>query len=95
MLYKKHSYGLLTNLIDECDVVYVKNRLLSKLGIDDYMETEDKRGNVYDLRQILMEITDYAVGQGIIDDSITYRDMFDTEIMDVLTPYPDEVFHLD
>lgn len=85
------SYGLLTNLIDECDVVYVKNRLLSKLGIDDYMETEDKSGNVYDLRQILMEITDYAVGQGIIDDSITYRDMFDTEIMDVLTPYPSVV----
>lgn len=86
------SYGILTGLIDESDSIYVRNRLLTKLGLDAYEETEAKCGGTEELDDILKNITDYAVSQGMLEnDSVVYRDIFDTEIMDTLTPYPSTV----
>ncbi|MDD6763370.1 MAG: UDP-glucose--hexose-1-phosphate uridylyltransferase [Clostridiales bacterium] len=86
------SYGILTGLIDESDSIYVRNRLLTKLGLDAYEETEAKCGGAEELDDILKNITDYAVSQGMLEnDSVVYRDIFDTEIMDTLTPYPSTV----
>ncbi len=85
------SYGLLTGLIKESDAVYVRNKILTKLGIVDYEATNEKCETVCELSKILNDITDYAVGNCIIEDSIIYRDIFDTEIMDILTPYPSTV----
>jgi len=86
------SYGLLTQLIDEGDVCYVRNRLLAKLGLDSYEPTGAKCESIDQLSDILKEITDFAVEKGIVEtDSIVYRDIFDTDIMDILTPYPSTV----
>ena len=86
------SYGLLTGLIEECDVNYVRNRILTRLGLDAYEETTASCQVVEELSEILKDITDYAVANGIVEvDSIVYRDIFDTEIMDILTPYPSTV----
>lgn len=87
------SYGLLTNLIEHSDVIYVRNKILTILGLDSYEETTDKCETIGELSEILKNITDYAVEVGIIEDSIIYRDIFDTEIMDILTPYPSSVIN--
>ena len=44
-----------------------------------------------DLEEILAGILDYAVAQGLCDDGITARDIFDTRIMGAITPMPREV----
>lgn len=86
------SYGLLTGLIEEYDVNYVRNKILTRLGLDAYDETTAQCQSVEELSEILKDITDYAVANGIVEvDSVVYRDIFDTEIMDILTPYPSAV----
>lgn len=45
-----------------------------------------------ELEPILKVILDYAAANGLLEaDSVTYRDLFDTKIMDCLTPRPSEV----
>ena len=86
------SYGIKTGLIKECDRVYVCNRLLSKLKLDSYEYTGAQFDKNDELEDILESINDYAVENGLIEnDSIVYRDIFDTNIMDTLTPYPSTV----
>lgn len=85
------SYGVLTNLIEANDIIYVRNKILTRLGLDSYEETNEKCESVSELSEILKSITDYAVEKGIIEDGIVFRDIFDTEIMDILTPYPSAV----
>ena len=84
------SYGLQKNLLNEYDKVYTINRILSALGMDEYEDT-DISGEEIVLEDILKSICDFAVKQGIIEDSVTYRDLFDTEIMGLLMPRPSEV----
>ena len=44
-----------------------------------------------ELEPVLKELLDYAVEKGIIEDSIVYRDLFDTKLMGCITPRPSEV----
>lgn len=86
------SYGIMTGLIAQSDKVYVRNRILSVLQIDSYEETGAQCTNVEELEGILEAINDYAAQNGLLEnDSIVYRDIFDTGIMDILTPYPSTV----
>ena len=86
------SYGCMTGLISEEDKIYVTNRLLTKLGLDSYEETGAVCNSVDELDVILDDITDYAAEKGMLENnSIVYRDIFDTEIMDTITPYPSTV----
>lgn len=89
---KLTSYGLLTGLIREEDRIYVINKLIKLLGIDSYEPTGEKCKSVSELPQILAEILDYAGEKGIVDrESIVSCDLLDTELMDILTPYPSAV----
>ncbi len=86
------SYGVMTNLIKETDKMYVRNRLLGLLKLDSFEETGAVCTEVSEIDEILKDITDYAVSQGMLEnDSVVYRDIFDTEVMDILTPYPSAV----
>lgn len=86
------SYGILTQLIEDEDKVYVRNRLLTRLGIDDYAETGAECKSVSELDEILDGILSYAAQNGKVDgESIVSRDIFDTEIMDTLVPRPSQV----
>ena len=85
------SYGIRTGLISESDKLYVRNRLLTKLGLDEYIKPTSYN-EAQNLEEILNAITDYAAENGLLENnSIVYRDIFDTEIMDTLTPYPSTV----
>ncbi len=84
------TYGLETGLIGERDVVYTTNLLISALNLDSY--TDD--GQDYEkicLESVLEEITDYAVKNGICEESGARRELFDTKIMSLLMPRPSEV----
>lgn len=83
-------YGLENNLITAEDRIYAANAVIHKLGMDEYLPPDENYCNV-ELEPVLADILEYAVEKGIIEDSIVYKDLFDTEIMGCLTPRPSEV----
>ncbi len=83
------NYGVKNGLMEECDRVYAINRLIEALGPDEYEEPAEVGEEP--LCDILKTITDYAVEKGLAEDSIVFRDLFDTKIMGLLMPRPSEV----
>ena len=83
------DYALRTGLAMEEDRRVLTNRLLDLLHLEDY--TGSGRGDCRDLEQILAGILDYACQNGLCEDNITARDIFDTRLMGALTPMPREV----
>ena len=83
------SYGMNKGLALPEDHTVLMNRLLEVLKIDSYEPSEELLSE--DLEEILGGILDYAVANGLCDDDITSRDLFDTKIMGILTPMPREV----
>ena len=76
-------------LFEKEDRVYCQNLILDVLGLDS-MEDGNADDNA-ELCEILKVMLDYACKKGIIEDSITYRDLFDTKIMNCMMPRPSEV----
>ncbi len=87
------QYGLLTGLITEADKIYTTNRLLELFRLDELEEcSEEVSMSVDELEAVLAQMMDYAYAQGIMtENSIVYRDLFDTKIMSMLVPRPSEV----
>ena len=86
------AYGVITGLVPEVDIVYTTNRLLELFGLDGLDDTEEEISvQIEDLEEILKGMLDYACEKGMIEDSVTYRDLFDTKIMSMLMPRPSEV----
>ncbi|MBQ8120337.1 MAG: UDP-glucose--hexose-1-phosphate uridylyltransferase [Ruminococcus sp.] len=84
------TYGLESQLIAPSDRVYATNRLLEILCLDEYDEPSEEYENV-DLESTLAELLDYACEKGLCENSVVYRDLFDTKLMGALTPRPSEV----
>ena len=82
-------YGLEKGLFTKRDEVYVTNRLLEILGLDEYDCSEDFSDVC--LEKTLAELLDFAVSKGLTEDSVVYRDLFDTRLMGALMPRPSEV----
>ena len=83
------QYGISSGLLPECEKIYTTNLLLDLFGEDEYTEPETVPEE--SLENILKHLLDEACRRGIIEDSITYRDLFDTKIMNCLTPRPSQV----
>ncbi len=84
------AYGLSKGFFAESDKIYITNRLIEALELDEYKEPEVEIKEL-ELEQILKELCDYAAQKGIIEDSVTYRDLFDTKLMGLMLPRPSEV----
>ena len=84
------EYGIKKGFYKEQDRVYITNKLLDILRLDEYSQPENI-GEDFDLEATLKAMLDFAVEKGIIDDNITERDLFDTRIMGALIPRPSEV----
>ena len=82
-------YGLEKGLISKRDEVYAVNRILEILNLDSIECEEDFEA--VNLEQTLKELLDYAAEKGIIEDTVTHRDLFDTKLMSALMPRPSEV----
>ena len=83
------SYAMNHGLAEPEDHVVLVNRLLDLLHLDDYVPSDELQSE--QLEEILAGILDYAVANGLCDDGITAKDIFDTRIMGALTPMPREV----
>ena len=91
-ILKLVSYGVQTGLVHEEDVIFTTNRLLELVGIEALEEiSEPVHMSVEELEEVLRDMCDYAAARGMIEDSIVYRDLFDTKIMSMLMPRPSEV----
>ena len=85
------QYGMEQGLLQEEDRIYAINRILEVLKLDDYQEQEQVPEHP-DLEETLNELLDYAAGKGLMEhNSVVYRDLFDTKLMDCLMPRPSEV----
>ncbi len=92
------DYGVATGLTPECERIYTTNLLLDLFHEDSYTEpalvpeiVDPAADGGAQLESILKELLDEAVRRGIIEDSITYRDLFDTKLMNCLLPRPVQV----
>ncbi len=83
------QYGIDTGLMPECERIYARNLLLEMFHEDDYEDVEIA-GEIV-LEDVLKELLDEACARGIIEDSIVYRDLFDTKMMNCLMPRPAQV----
>lgn len=84
------EYGIQTSLTPECERIYTTNLLLDLFHEDSYEEVEINPSELV-LEEILKELLDEACQRGIIEDSITYRDLFDTKLMNCLMPRPAQI----
>ena len=101
-ILKLTDYAASTGLIEKEDIRYTINKLMELFGLE---ELEDAVAEEYGtipsmsqeeaeecLESVLGEMMDYAVAEGIMtEDSIVYRDLFDTKIMGLLINRPSEV----
>ncbi|MBR5772679.1 MAG: UDP-glucose--hexose-1-phosphate uridylyltransferase [Clostridia bacterium] len=83
------NYAVKENLIEEADRVFCTNRVIDTLGLDSY--EYETPGKDYSLEEILKYLLDFACENGLCEDSVVYRDLFDTKIMGLLTPMPSKV----
>lgn len=81
-------YAQKNNMIEKDDEIWAINSLCEALGLDSFedCEAEDKP-----LEEILDCMLNYAVENGLCEDSVVYRDLFDTKLMGILTPRPSKV----
>ena len=84
------EYGVQTGLVPECERIYTTNLLLELFHEDNYEDMEIE-GKEIVLEEVLKVLLDEAVARGIIEDSIVYRDLFDTKLMNCLMPRPAQV----
>ena len=94
MLYeaikKLVQYGINTGLTPESERIYTTNLLLDVMKEDDYENVPCDLSNII-LEDVLKDLLDEAVRRGIIEDSIGYRDLFDTKLMNCLVPRPAQI----
>lgn len=82
------NYAINNQMIEKEDEIWATNQICEALSIDTFEECEAKEN---DLEKILAVILDYAVSNGLCEDSVVYRDLFDTKIMGLITPRPSDV----
>ena len=94
MLYeaikKLVQYGISTGLTPESERIYTTNLLLDVMKEDDFEDEPCDLDNIV-LEDVLSELLDEAVKRGIIEDSITCRDLLDTKLMNCLMPRPAQI----
>ncbi len=86
------EYGVQTGLLPECERAYAANLLLDLMhqdSLDQSAYTPD--GSAVQLTEVLDNLLDIAAERGIIEDSITYRDLFDAKLMNALLARPAQV----
>ena len=86
------TYALDTGLIEPCERMWAVNTLLEALGLDSYTEPETPAERPVELTDVLTALMDDAHARGVLkEDSVVYRDLFDTMLMGRLTPRPAQV----
>ena len=92
------QYAVDRGLIEENERIYSINMLLDVLKLDEYNPCNDEDKVIAlssDLEAILQFIDDYACDRGLIEEnSVVYRDLFDTRVMNCFVRRPSEVIRI-
>lgn len=92
------EYALKNELIEKNEYIYSINMLLDVLKLDEYTVPEKKDEALAmsdELELILKNINDYAFEKGLIEEnSVVYRDLFDTRVMNCFVKRPSEVIRI-
>ena len=99
------DYGLKVGLIENDEAIYSRNLILDIFNEAEYEQPED--ADIYadniiadgddaraigaKLEAILAKLLQIAVDRGLCEDNVVAKDLFDTRIMNVLTPRPTTV----
>ena len=78
-----------SGLIADDDRIFAINALLERLRVDEWIEPETATERP--LHEYLDVLTDYAVKNGLCENEVVFRDLFDAGLMSCLTPRPSEV----
>lgn len=92
-------YSLIQSLINKVkaskiispeDEVYVRNKLIALLGLKDFHKVEEilKEQSIPD---ILEKLEQYAIDHGLINDLVSEREIFSTNLMDIFMPRPSDL----
>ena len=89
-------YSQLHHLTEREDETYIVNSLMTALGMTEFTWPDSVGEDVcaceLNLEAILGELCDYAYENGrIAENTVAYRDLFDTMLMGILTPRPSDV----
>ncbi len=85
------AYALRTGLIEENEYIWAVNTILDTLRLDSFTDPGQEWGEL-ELAPILERLLDDAYQRGVLsENSVVYRDLFDTELMGRLTPRPAQV----
>lgn len=82
-------YAIQKQLAQPEDRTYLINRFLELFGKNDFEHYDEPI--IDELEVILDGVLRYAVENGLCEDNITARDLFDTRVMGIITPAPREV----
>ncbi|MBF8983246.1 UDP-glucose--hexose-1-phosphate uridylyltransferase [Lutibacter sp. B2] len=86
------NYGIDKELIYKEDEIYVTNKILEILKLDEYEDINIEKENLENPQSILDTILEYAYENGILKyNTVTYGDLLDTKIMDCFIPRPSEI----
>ena len=86
------SYALDKELIQPEEKIWAVNALLETLELDGCTLPESASCGEEELPQVLDALLDDAYARGVLkENSIVYRDLFDTKLMGALTPRPAQV----
>ena len=86
------NYAVNAGLIEKSEMIYSRNRLLDVMREDGFESSATL--NEAGLPEILKILTDCAVQKRLCADTTESRDIFDTRLMDCLTPRPAEIIRL-
>ena len=81
------DYGIRCALTDKLDETYAKNTLLRMMQLDAF----EPEGEGAAFPHCLETLCDYAAENGMIENTLAQRDLFDTMLMDAITPRPSQV----
>lgn len=101
-LLKLVDYGVSVGLLEKEDVLYTMNRYLELFQVDsldyshvqqyDVLPTMTQQEAKAQLEDILSELLDEAAKRGLLqENTISFRDLFDTKLMSVMVKRPSEV----
>ena len=101
-LWRLVDYGVAVGLLEKEDVPYTMNRYLEIFQLDqiaqsyvqqyDCLPTMTQQEAETQLEDILEKLLGEAAGRGLLqEDTITFRDLFDTRLMAVMVKRPSEV----
>jgi UDPglucose--hexose-1-phosphate uridylyltransferase len=86
------DYAIKNSLIKPYDEIYCRNRLLAKLNLDSISKDIKKDFSNRNIQYILDDILDWTYDNKVIsNNSVSQRDIFDTEIMNIFISKPSEI----